>query len=106
MNNQAFRNRTIVPERGMEIEPPFADYIARAQWSDFVRQPAHPRDSDVTYEFYLNLVAKPSNTVFVKGLGVCITPRLINQFYGLPDYLMDDYRQLLATELDERDLML
>ena len=106
MNYRAFWNRTILPERGMKIEPPFANYIARAWCTDFVQQLAHPGDSDITYEFYANLVAEPSNTVFARGLGVHITPRLINQFYGLPDYPIDDYHQLLASELDERDLML
>ena len=84
--------RTIVQERGLKVEAPFAAYIDQAQWHTLVQAPAYGGDRELTLEFYSNLVAEPSDRVFVRGSRVPITPQAINQYYGLPAYPADAYR--------------
>ena len=101
---RAFMGRTIVQERGLTVEPPFEAYIEQARWRTLAQAPVHGGDRELTLEFYSNLVAEPSDRVFVRGARVPITPQAINQYYGLPAYPVDAYRQLLVDGVDERDL--
>ena len=62
---RAFIGRPLVQERGLKVEPPFAAYIDTAQWNNLVKAPSHGGDREITLEFYSNLMAEPSDRVFV-----------------------------------------
>ena len=100
---QAWFNRkkperpSLVPESGIDFNSYGLNFLARG-WYNVAQQPAYACESLVR-EFYANAIASGdvvnnSATVFVRGVMVPFNGLVINRYFGIPENVACEYRQI------------
>lgn len=85
-----YKNRPLIPERGLDIAGPINIEITRRHWEKLT-EPSEPAVVSLVQEFYANAVEgclegeESDDIVFVRGKRVSIHCAEINRFYDLPN---------------------
>lgn len=101
-----FQVRPIVPERGLQVEPPFDTYINNQGWQEFVnaRQYLLEGDRVLLCEFYANFSVTGKDKVMVRGKTLDISARAINAFYKLKNIPQDEYSKFINSAYNVREI--